>query len=121
LKTGFLAAAAAIFVLGGCETFEPYLVERETLIDEDGIFVYSDLMEDGWDGTQHWQFSATNYNAYPVCVSVNFTPNSYADAYSMGGHYRVEPGGTMDIGYVFAPANFGVNSQAWGPDANGNC
>lgn len=121
MKSKLLAVGVAALFVAGCETFEPYLVERETLIDEDGVYVYSDLMEDGWDGTQHWQFSAYNGNSFPVCVSVGFGPNSYADSYNMGGNYKVEAGQTIDIGYVMAPANFGVNAQAWNPDTYGNC
>lgn len=121
MKIRALAVLAAVLGASACESvFEPVLLERETLLDEEGVYIYSDL-EETFDGERYWQFSASNYNAFHVCVSAGFTGNSYADNYSMGGSYRIEPGGVIDIGYVYAPANFGVDSRVWNVDQNGNC
>lgn len=115
-------AFACLMALSGCETLsESYAVERSDLINTDGIHVYSDLMENAWDSSQYWQFRASNYGSYPFCVSVGLESVSYSNGYDMGQVYYLAPGQSMDIGYVYGPADFGVDAQTWAPSDDGRC
>ncbi|AXE66079.1 putative lipoprotein [Hyphomonas polymorpha PS728] len=122
MKIWSCAALAALFVVSACETLsESYVIERDDLLNEDGIHVYSDLMENPWDGAQYWQFRATNYSDYPFCVRTGLASVSHSNGYDMGNVHYLAPGESRDIGYVHAPANFQVDARTWDPDANGNC
>lgn len=122
MKILTLAALAALFAVSACETLsESYSIERDDLINDSGIHVYSDLMESPWDGSRYWQFRASNYTSYPFCVQTGLESVSYSNGYDMGQVYYMAPGSSMDIGYVHAPADFRVDARTWDPDGNGNC
>lgn len=114
-----LVAVGMAVVLGGCETFEPYSVQYDQVIDQDGVSVYGNLMED-FAGERWWQFSASNSNAFSACVQTNLTSGS-TSGHSMGGIHLLGPGATTDIGYVELPADFRTNTRVWNPLADGSC
>jgi hypothetical protein len=119
MRAGLCVTAMALPLLGGCEVFEPYAVEYETLISRNGVSVTANLME---DFSSRWrQFTASNYSDYPVCAQVSLTGNPSTSGHSMGGIYRIDPGATMDIGYVTMPAHFGVNARTWEAKPDGGC
>lgn len=122
MKIWSLAALAVLLTVSACETLgESYAIERDDLLNEDGIHVYSDLMENAWDGARYWQFRAVNYSEYPFCVRVGLASVSYSNGYDMGHVHYLAPGASRDIGYVHAPADFRVEARAWDPDENGGC
>lgn len=122
MKMRFGAALLALAALSACETLsESYLVEREDVLNENGIHVYSDLMENAWDGSSYFQFRASNYSDYPFCVRVSLSSVSFSNGYEMGYVHYVAPGETRDVGYVHAPARFQTSTDAWDPDENGQC
>lgn len=122
MKLWSLVALAALFTVSACETLsESYSIERDDLINDSGIHVYSDLMESPWDGSRYWQFRASNYASFPFCVQTALESVSYSNGYDMGQVYYLAPGTSIDIGYVHAPADFRVDTRTWDPDVNGNC
>ena len=122
LKTKLLTALAALLVVGACETlYEPYFLEREDIGTTNGVYFYSDLMEDSYDGTQHWQFAASNNNAWIMCVSTSLETVRHANGYSMGTVVQLGPYETKNTGYVYVPADYEVRASAWEPDVYGNC
>lgn len=106
-------------VLAACETFEPYSVEYEEIIQEQGVSVYSNLMED-ISGDRWLQFSASNASGADACVQIRIVDGS-TSGHRMGDVYRLASGETVDIGYVDLPAQLNTNTQVWQPQADGNC
>lgn len=119
------AAGLALFALlavSGCETLsESYSVEQIDLINESGIHVYSNLMENPWDGSQYWQFRASNYGNYPFCVQVGLSRIGFTSGHSMGYNHYLAPGETKDVGYVHAPADFETDTRTWDPGSDDSC
>jgi hypothetical protein len=121
MRAKWLLTALALAGVAGCETFEEtYLIQRESLIEGDGVFVYEDLEEDFF-GLQWFQYTASNSNSFPVCAQVRLEPGASTSGHSMGGWFRVGPGETMDIGYVTLPANFRFGTQVWNTRDDGTC
>lgn len=122
MKIWSSVALAAVLAVSACETLgESYSVEQKDILNEDGMRVYSDLMENGWDDAFHWQFRATNYSDYPFCVRTGLASIRFSNGYEMGQVHYMAPGSSRDIGYVNGPADFQVDAQTWEPDANGQC
>ncbi len=121
MRKMLLLAPLALAAVAGCETFEEtYLIQRESLIDRQGIHVYEDLEEDFF-GSQWLQYTAYNSNSFPVCAQVSLEPGASTSGHSMGGWYRVGPGETIDIGYVTLPAQFRFGTQVWDTQDDGAC
>lgn len=121
MKLRIQAAAAALAGLAGCETlYEPVLIERDTIYNAQGLYIYSDL-EESFEGDRFWNFWAVNSNSYPICLGLTLGPNSTTSGHSFDGTHYLPTGQTVGVGYVYAPANFTIDSQAWEPDAYGNC
>ncbi len=121
MKTKFLAAAAALLVVTGCETmFEPIMLQREVIFDEQGLYVYGDL-EESFEGDRYWNFWASNSNAFPVCVGLTLSADSRTSGHAFDGIHLVGPGAMVGVGYVYEPASFAVESDIWTPDDSGNC
>lgn len=122
MKIWLASAFAALTVVSGCETLtESYSVERSDVINDGGVHVYSDLMENAWDGARYWQFRAGNYSDYPFCVQAGLNNVRFSNGHSMGYNHYVAPGETKDIGYVNAPADFEVDARTWDPGPDGRC
>lgn len=116
-----LAALTVAFALVGCETmYEDTLIQRDTVSNQEGIYVYSELSE-SFDGDRFWNFWAQNNNSFPVCVGLTLGPNSTTSGHSFDGVHYIAPGETKGVGYVYAPANYTIENGAWEPDASGNC
>ncbi|HEX5007954.1 MAG TPA: hypothetical protein VFV70_12625 [Hyphomonadaceae bacterium] len=114
-------APLALAALAGCETFEEtYLLQRESLIEGDGVSVYEDLEEDFF-GSQWYQYTASNSNSFPVCVQVRLNSGASTSGHSMGSVMRVGPGETIDVGYVTLPAQFRFDTQVWNTQDDGSC
>ncbi|ABI78020.1 putative lipoprotein [Hyphomonas neptunium ATCC 15444] len=115
-------ALFALLAAAGCETLsESYSIERMDEINDSGIHVYSDLMENPWDGSRYWQFRAANYAGYPFCVQAALKDVRFTNGHSMGYSHYIAPGETKDIGYVHAPADFGTTTRTWNPASDGSC
>lgn len=111
-----LAVAAA-----GCETLdETYVAETTTITEESGVRIFEDQMRDAWGGG-YFQYRASNNNSYAVCAQTSLGPDAQTAGHSMGGIIRVPAGGTVDTGYVTAPANFDVIGRIWGTQDDGEC
>ncbi|QYJ02153.1 hypothetical protein KUV46_07130 [Thalassovita mediterranea] len=121
MKIRVMAAAAAFLVLAGCETlYEPVLLERDTIYDADGLYIYSELSE-SFEGDRFWNFWAINNGSRPLCLGLTLGPNSSTSGHSFDGKHYLPTGQKVGVGYVYAPANFTIDSQAWEPDAYGGC
>ncbi|WP_139792396.1 hypothetical protein [Henriciella litoralis] len=121
MKSRLFAALAATFILGACESmYEPILLERQTISNEQGIYVYGDL-EEGFEGDRFWNFYATNNNAFPVCVGLTLGAGSNTSGHSFDGVHRIEPGDTEGVGYLYLPASYTLETGAWNPDDYGSC
>jgi hypothetical protein len=118
MRSAILVAGLAVLV-AGCETFEPYSVEFDQILDQSGVAVYGNLMED-IAGERWWQFTASNSNAFSVCVQTSLT-GGRTSGHSMGGIHLLAPGQSTDIGYVELPGDFRTSSAIWTPQADGNC
>ena len=112
--------AGLALACAGCETFEPYSVDYDEIINESGVSVSGNLMED-IAGARWWQFSASNANGFSVCVQTRLQDNASTSGHSMGAIYLVGAGETLDIGYVELPAAFNTSTHVWAPDASGQC
>ena len=122
MRARWLLAPLALVAAAACETFEEsYLVEREDLIDNDYVRVFSDLEEYVWDGGRFWQFTAISRADQPVCVQVALTGDSRTSGHSMGSIFAIPPNGMLDIGYVTGPADFGVDARSWSAQGDGTC
>jgi hypothetical protein len=119
MRTAILAAGAALVALAGCETFEPYSVDYQEIINDQGVSVYSNEMED-FSGERWIQFSASNGGSYLACVQIRITSGN-TSGHRMGDTYLLRPGDTTDIGYVTLPASFDTNSRVWSPEPDGSC
>lgn len=119
MRAVMFAGMACLSLLAACETFEPYSVEYREVLQEKGVTIYSNVMED-FSGSRWLQFSASNAGGYPACVQIRLTEGN-TSGHSMGRTYRVEPGSVLDIGYVDLPGNFGTNTQVWNTQSDGNC
>lgn len=51
----------------------------------------------------------------------NTLSESYSNGYDIGQVHYLTPGENRYIGYVYAPADFRVDTRIWDPDVNGNC
>jgi len=119
MRKTVLAGVLALPLMAGCETFDPYSVEYDEIISEQGVVVYGNLMED-ITGSRWWQFSASNSSDTPACVQVRLTSGS-TSGHAMGDIYLIQPGDQIDIGYVTLPGRFNTNSKVWDPDWNDDC
>lgn len=121
MKISLIVASVALLALGGCETmFEDTLIQRDTVSDQEGIYIYSDLSESA-EGDRFWNFWATNNNSFPVCVGLTLGKNSTTSGHEFDGVHYIAPGQTKGVGYVYAPADFTIQNGAWNPDSSGNC
>jgi hypothetical protein len=118
MRVAFVAVGMAL-LLGGCETFEPYSVQYDQIINESGVSVYGNLMED-FSGARWWQFTANNSNDFSACVRTSLTSGS-TSGHTMGGSHLLGPGETVDIGYVELPGSFNTDTRVWNPRADGSC
>lgn len=118
MRAAVVAAGLAV-VLAGCETFEPYSIDYDEIINESGVSVYANLMEDF--GSRWYQFSASNSNSFSVCAQTYLHEGASTSGHSMGGVFRIGPGETIDIGYVTLPASFNTGTQVWDVEPNGEC
>ena len=117
----FLAAIAALVVASGCETlYEDTLIQRDTVYDDQGLYIYSELSE-SLEGDRYWNFWAINSNVYPICLGLTLGPNSTTSGHSFDGTHYLPTGETVGVGYVYAPANFNIKSDVWVPDEYGGC
>ncbi len=122
MQARLMTILATLAAISGCATTSnTYLVERDTLIDGNGIYVYGDLEENSWDGARHRQYRAANHGDYPFCVQVSLNQVQYTSGHEMGHIHYISPGETRDIGYVQSPANFTINVETWAPKDNGSC
>ncbi len=119
MRTTILAAGVAIVALAGCETFEPYSVDYQEIVSDQGVSVYSNEMED-FVGDRWIQFSASNGGSYIACVQIRLVSGN-TSGHSMGDTYLLRPGNTIDIGYVTLPASFDTSTRVWSPQADGAC
>jgi hypothetical protein len=120
MRAAMVAVGMAV-LLGGCETFEEtYTIEQDTLIDEGGVQVTSDLQEDFF-GERWFQFRAYNSNSFPVCVQVSLKDGSYTNGHSMGALHRVDSGTSVDVGYINTPADFNVSARVTTTNGSGAC
>lgn len=120
MKAKYLAAAAAFLVMAGCETMQDPLIQRDTVYNDQGIYIYSELSE-SYGGDRYWNFWAQNNNSYPICIGASLGPGSTTSGHSFDGVHYVAPGETEGIGYVYAPADYTLDHGAWNPDEYGNC
>lgn len=121
MRIRIIAAGAAFFALAGCETmYEPVLLERDTIYDADGLYIYSELSE-SFEGDRFWNFWAVNSNSAPICLGLTLGPNSTTSGHSFDGKHYLPTGQTVGVGYVYAPANFNIKSDVWVPDEYGGC
>ena len=121
MKVSLFVAAFALLSLGGCETMSaPTLLERETIYNDQNLYIYSDFEED-LDGSRYWNFWAQNNNTYPICLGLTLAPNASTSGHSFDGKHYISPGQTKGVGYVYAPAQFEIESDVWIPDNGGNC
>lgn len=121
MRAACCAVVMALPLVGGCEVFEEtYTVQREALVDQNGVYIYEDLEEDFF-GARWFQYTASNSNAFPICVRVSLASGASTSGHSMGRIIRIASGDTVDIGYVHLPASFGFNTEAWGTRADGTC
>lgn len=119
MRLTVLAGLLALPLMAGCETFDPYSVQYDEVINEQGVLIYGNLMED-ISGSRWWQFSASNGSDTPACVQVRLTGGS-TSGHSMGQTYQLQPGEQIDVGYVTLPGSFNTNSSVWNPDIDGDC
>lgn len=119
MRVAMAAGLACLPLLTGCETFDPYSVEYREIIEEQGVSVYSNLMED-FSGSRWLQFSASNASGYPACVQIRLTDGN-TSGHNMGNTYLLESGATLDIGYVNLPGRFNTNTQVWDTESDGSC
>jgi hypothetical protein len=121
MRKRWLLAPLALAAMAGCETFEEtYLIQRESLVEQEGVHVYEDLEEDFF-GSQWFQYTASNGNSFPVCAQLRLEGGASTSGHSMGGAFRVGPGETVDIGYVSLPAQFRFGTQVWNTREDGSC
>lgn len=121
VKIRILAACAALLVLGACETmYEPTLIQRDTVYNDQGLYIYSDL-EESFEGERFWNFYAINSNPEAICLGLTLGANSTTSGHSFEGTHLLTPGQTVGVGYVYAPADFTITSDAWMPDEYGSC
>jgi len=114
-----LTGLIALPVLAACETFDPYSVEYKEILQDQGVSVYSNLMED-FSGSRWVQFTASNAGGIDACVQIRLTGGN-TSGHKMGDTYRLEPGATIDIGYVNLPGRFDTSTQVWNTEADGSC
>lgn len=120
MRISLSAAIAAAAVLAACESMEDPLIERDTVRNEEGIYIYAELKE-SYDGSRYRNFWAQNNNSYPVCVGATVGPGSTTSGHQFDGVHYVAAGETKGIGYVYAPADYTVDHDTWAPDEYGSC
>lgn len=116
---GGLVAVAAL-ALGGCEMFEEtYTISSETLFSDGGVQI-TEYVEEDFGGTRWFQYNASNNNAEPACVRVSIA-NGQTNGHSMGRIIKVNAYDSADVGYVYLPADFTLQTQVWFTGQDGEC
>lgn len=124
MKIAFSLAgtAAALVLAGGCETFsEPIMLERQVLLERNGMLLVEDVEEDPLSGNRHVQYTAFNFSDRPYCTTIQLDRLNYSQGHAFGEIYRIDPGAEIDIAYVLLPADFSVRYRTWGLPADGQC
>lgn len=120
MRAACCAVLLALPLAGGCEIFEEtYTISSDTIFNQGGVEV-TEYVEEDFGGSRWFQYRAFNNNGMPRCVRVSIA-GGQTSGHSMGQVIRIDANSSADIGYVYLPADFTLQSQVWETRSDGTC